>query len=241
MQLHPQITHTTIAPSAAANEINLSVLNGMFGTLGMTQQSQQNQQPPPVKHHQPIVAHQNGYNNYLNGNNGRNGHHSKDSTNPSNSFAAAAVPPSLALMPSEKINDIYVNRNIGQLYGPIITHITPSPKKPILLYDDMNASYKGFYLHNPRRDNFDTSLAAAGDTKVYNAFSKQRQPYVVERNAEIPIDQFVRSSALRKQQQPVWRSVEAAADLEDDELANILGYVKRSLCVFFKLFYFFFA
>lgn len=218
----------------------------MFGTLGTIQQ-QPAAAPPAAPQN---VTHQNGYNNYLNGTNGRTISKGTTSIDLSNNGAADDAPPLVADQPlvallqsnhsttsrqrnGEKINDIYVNRNIGQLYGPLISHHNKAPPaKTIVLYDDMDSSYKGFYLHNNPRNVVDggASMLMGETTKIYNAFSRQRLPYV-EHNADVPIEQFVRSSALtRASKKPPapshWRELEATTtinDTEDDELANILG------------------
>lgn len=222
------------------------MLNGMFGSLGLNQQHhQQQQQPQQQQQHQTInVVHQNGYNNYLNGSTisrlvstndtitGNSKHHEQHHVNlfPQQQQQQQQE---INTNRSEKINDIYVNRNVGQLYGPIIT--TTKPAKTILLYDDTDFtnSYHGFYLHNPKGTTLNGSNNNSdhlfGDTKIYNAFSKQRQPYYAEvhRNAENNIvpDKVSSNlvSAVQKAKRTPLKNWPSNDVFEDDELSNILG------------------
>lgn len=128
---------------------------------------------------------------------------------------------------NEKINDIYVNRNVGQLYSN-----GTKPNKPISILTsatyDGNSYSNPFYLHNPTNNNNEKLL---NDTKIYNAFSKQRNivATVVPENKQ-KIDGYneyllgnVPSATLsRAKHTPIenWNTNDV---FEDDEFASILG------------------
>lgn len=190
----------------ACTEANLSVLNGMFGGLGHTRQ-------------QPLAASssKNGYSMGQHGivnllldadvaDNQRNG--------------------------SERVNDIYVNRNVGALYGgpPVIgdgmnrTHQVAA-SKTILLCDDpfAGSGYKGFYLHGSRLANGNDLNGISGDAKIYNAFSRQTR----HESSAVKMPSGVK---VKPMTESAWdSSARQAVPLDDDELANILGYIKFSI------------
>lgn len=198
----------------------------MFGNLSAHQSQHQ--------HHAPTinVVHQNGYNNYLNGSSlGRIMEPNVQHINASQENGRIALlqqqqqqnlPQRHHQPSSEKISDIYVNRNANQMYGPLMGN---KPTKTILLYDDNDyeSSYKGFYLHNPKRaENSGASDNLFGDSKIYNAFSKQRQPYGNERQGMESI-QYQRTSAVQKAKRTPLQDWGSHEIMEDDELSNILG------------------
>lgn len=191
----------------------------MFGNLN-AHQSQHQQQAPTIN-----VVHQNGYNNYLNGSslgrimepNGQLFNLSQEQQQQQQTRPQWHHQPS-----SEKIGDIYVNRNANQMYGPLLGN---KPTKTILLYDDNDygSSYNGFYLHNTKRvENSAVSDNLFGDNKIYNAFSKQRQPYGNEQHGMESI-QYQRASAVQKAKRTPLQDWESHEIMEDDELSNILG------------------
>lgn len=165
-----------------SDQINLSLLNGMFSSMGNHQRSNASiTDTVPMRQlvvdDKPIetLAYNNG---------------------------------------TERVNDIYVNRNVGALYNSTSrdAYATKPASKTILLYDDpfSGAGYKGFYLHGSRVEN--RLISELSDTKVYNAFSRKLRPD---------------ASGTKLSQPPVrnWDSFgkpETVA-FEDDELTNILG------------------
>lgn len=111
---------------------------------------------------------------------------------------------------SERINDIYVNRNVAALYSSAVREpvgTKPVPKT-IHVYEDpfSGAGYKGFYLHGDNRVTSDLS-----DTKVYNAFSRKLRPDASAILKQTPIRNW---DSIGQQEQIAF---------EDDELTNILG------------------
>lgn len=197
----------------------------MFGNLS-AHQSQHQHQAPTIN-----VVHQNGYNNYLNGSSlGRIIEPNGQLINASQENGGISLlqqqqqnlPQWHQQQSSEKISDIYVNRNANQMYGPLMGN---KPTKTILLYDDNDygSSYKGFYLHNPKRvENSGTSDNLLGDSKIYNAFSKQRLPYGNDRHGMESI-QYQRTSAVQKAKRTPLQDWGSHEIMEDDELSNILG------------------
>lgn len=114
---------------------------------------------------------------------------------------------------SERINDIYVNRNVAALYNSSVRDtVIPKPSsKTMHISDDpfSGVGYKGFYLHGSRvNSRLNSEL---NESKVYNAFSRKLRP---DASATIKQTQ-VRSWDSLGKQEPV--------SFEDDELTNILG------------------
>ncbi len=135
---------------------------------------------------------------------------------------------------NEKINDIYVNRNVGQLYS---NGTKPNKQKSITTttttaaYDSGNSyanTYKGFYLHNPSNNNNEKLL---NDSKIYNAFSKQKNvvptlenKQKIDGHNEYLMGNVPSATLIRAKHTPIenWNTTDV---FEDDEFASILGYV----------------
>lgn len=132
---------------------------------------------------------------------------------------------------NEKINDIYVNRNVGQLYS---NGRKPNKQKSIAAttaYDSNSYgnTYKGFYLHNPSNNNNEKLL---NDSKIYNAFSKQKigVPMLPENKRKIDghneysMGNVPSATLIRAKHTPIenWNMTDT---FEDDEFASILGYI----------------
>lgn len=188
-------------------DISVSVLNGMFNNL---------------------TLNQNGYNNYLNSSVKRT--KDVDSDDLFGDLKSVNDTSRTDVSVKEKINDIYVNRNIGPLYGNVSVLSQP---KTILMYDGLDngysTNYKGFYLHNPVAVHSNSVEKLMNDTKVYNAFSKQRivAPAIVDHNQSKPeiVMNFSSnfSSATKPTKQTPTKKWLNNDSFEDDELANILG------------------
>lgn len=173
------------ASSISNEEINVSLLNGMFSSMG--------------SHRRPI--------------NGRT------STVRNGGIDGGTIEVSSNLSGTERVNDIYVNRNVAALYNSSVQNGVgqKTTSKTIPLSDDpfSGSGYNGFYLHGTRVDStrLDSRLTSdLSDTKVYNAFSRKLRP---------------EASALTLKQTPVrsWDSLgkQKPISFEDDELTNILG------------------
>lgn len=177
-------------------EVNLGLLNGMFSSMGSHGQRRINTDK--------TESVRNGQTEHV-----LNGHSVIDD---------GLVGASSNHNGTERVNDIYVNRNIGALYGPSIHEakdIQPRLAAPnaITLYEDLfsGAGYKGFYLHGsrmpPERD----------ETRVYNAFSRTTRPEASA--AKISNGPKLREAPIFKNE-----SKHDPVDFEDDELTNILGF-----------------
>lgn len=175
---------------------NLSVINGMFGNFGLTQNGsitetknnkvKEPDPPPPV----------------LNG------------SELKNNF--------------EKINDVYVNRPLYKDNNVRIKNLS------IFETNDYNNQNNGFYLHEPKviiNNNNNIFGNDLNDSKVYNAFSKQKYNNSVSsvngvngRNQLDNLSNHSRSSSVVQQAKktPV-RKWDVSDSFEDDELAAILG------------------
>lgn len=173
---------------------NLSVINGMFGNFGLTQngsltETKNNKvkepDPPPV-----------------------NVNVSELKTN------------------FEKINDVYVNR-------PLYPKDNNIRIKNLSIFEtnEFNNQNNGFYLHEPKvivnNNNNNIFGNDLNDSKVYNAFSKQKynNPVsVIGRTQLDNISNHSRSSSVVQQAKktPV-RKWDVSDSFEDDELAAILG------------------
>lgn len=129
---------------------------------------------------------------------------------------------------SEKINDIYVNRNVGQLYSNVTK---PSHKQKAIATStayDGNAyvnTYKGFFLHHPSNNN----EKLLNDSKIYNAFSKQKNVVPTLENKqktghnEYLMGNIPAATVIRAKHTPIenWNATDI---FEDDEFASLLGY-----------------
>ncbi|XP_037038192.1 serine/threonine-protein kinase dyf-5 isoform X2 [Bradysia coprophila] len=189
-------------------ELNLELINGMLGKLALSQQQQQN--------------------NLSNVLNGTAKSAARTSEELSESFLRSNKLPDNGYL-NEKINDIYVNRNVGQLYS---NGTKPNKQKSIAsttTFDGGNAyanTYKGFYLHNPSNNNNEKLL---NDSKIYNAFSKQKNVVPILENKqkvdghnEYLMGNIPSASLIRAKQMPMenWNTTDT---FEDDEFASLLG------------------
>lgn len=172
---------------------NLSVINGMFGNFGLTQngsitetKNNKVKEPDPP----PLINESELKNNF------------------------------------EKINDVYVNRPLYKDNNVRIKNLS------IFETNEYNNQNNGFYLHEPKviinNNNNNIFGNDLNDSKVYNAFSKQKynNPVsVVGRNNQLDnLSNHSRSSSVVQQAKktPV-RKWDVSDSFEDDELAAILG------------------
>lgn len=180
------------------NGENVSVVNGMFGNFGLTQngsitetKNNKVKEPDP-----PPPLHVNG-------------------SELKNNF--------------EKINDVYVNRPLYKDNNVRIKNLS------IFETNEFNNQSNGFYLHEPKviinnSNNNNNNIFGndLNDSKVYNAFSKQKYNNPVSvisgRNQLDNLSNHSRSSSVVQQAKktPV-RKWDVSDSFEDDELAAILG------------------
>lgn len=177
------------------NDIGLSFLSGMLGGGGQVQQQTQLARPAAVVHHQAQI------------------HDGLETDGVTNLLLDARVTETKA----ERVNDIYVNRGVGSMYGPA---------KTVLLYDqdDLSGPYKGFYLHPAPAamqlvQQEHRTEQSVGDPKVYNAFSRQRQPS--QRQPSNAVNSNAGQKARKMGGVNDWD--DGQESFEDDELATILG------------------
>ncbi|XP_031628185.1 serine/threonine-protein kinase ICK [Contarinia nasturtii] len=144
---------------------------------------------------------------------------------------------------SEKISDIYVNRNIGKLYDNVVRGSIYNNK----LYnggDDENEEnsrrpqdfiYKNktFFLHDNNSNNFN----GIQDSKIYNIFSKQQQQQrIVQQKMSDPKEDDEENSYLlvkmtdsaKKSQRKSISIIRDQEIFEDKELDKLLGTKVRS-------------
>lgn len=119
---------------------------------------------------------------------------------------------------------------MGQLYS---NGTKPNKQKSIAtttVYDgnSYGNTYKGFYLHNPSNNNNNNNEKLLNDSKIYNAFSKQKNVVpALENKPKIDghIMGNVPSAALIRAKQTPMENWNTSDVFEDDEFASILGYV----------------
>lgn len=172
---------------------NLSVVNGMFGNFGLTQNGSLTEtKNNKVKEPDPPPFHVNG-------------------SELKNNF--------------EKINDVYVNRPLYKDNNVRIKNLS------IFETNEFNHQNNGFYLHEPKviiNNNNNIFGNDLNDSKVYNAFSKQKYTNPVSvvgsRNQLDNLSNHSRGSSVVQQAKktPV-RKWDVSDSFEDDELAAILG------------------
>lgn len=118
---------------------------------------------------------------------------------------------------------------MGQLYS---NGTKPNKQKSIAATTayDGNAyanTYKGFYLHNPSNNNNNEKLLS--DSKIYNAFSKQKNVVPTSENKqkidghnEYLMGNIPSATLIRAKHTPIenWNTTDV---FEDDEFASILG------------------
>lgn len=141
----------------------------------------------------------------------------------------------------EKISDIYVNRNINNLYGHFENSNDgqASTNQRNMAYDNHFSTNhnKGFFLHNNGHVNGE-NMTNGAESKVYHVFTKQReksrelvekQRTLEEMENEYLATKFSHSSIAKKQQPKYSDSKRASigketwGSFEEDELASILG------------------
>lgn len=196
-----QSQKTIIETERSSKDLKLNVLNGMFNNVGIDHSA---------KSHSSIKS---------------NGPHLNEDNN--SQIETSSLKKNGIIQHEngiqEKINDIYVNRNIGQLYSNV-SILNPQPKT-ILMYNGNGYSSKGFYLHRPAVVNNNGERILA-DTKVYNAFSKQRDysdNQTIDKNGSNNYSSLNLSSVVRQAKQTPVKKWSSDNMFEDDELANILG------------------
>lgn len=175
---------------------NFSVVNGMFGNFGLTQNGSITEtKNNKVKEPDPPPLHVNG-------------------SELKNNF--------------EKINDVYVNRPLYKDNNVRIKNLSIFETNE---FNNQNNQNNGFYLHEPKviinNNNNNIFGNDLNDSKVYNAFSKQKynNPVsVIGRNQLDNLSNHSRSSSVVQQAKktPV-RKWDVSDSFEDDELAAILG------------------
>lgn len=144
----------------------------------------------------------------------------------------------------EKISDIFVNRNVGQVYngGSIYNNklyngISDNSNIDEAIFSQFNDNgfrNKGFYLHDNTVNQGNKINAESAEAKVYNIFSKQKSNNSISMEKQM-FDQGnsylaskIPSANQAKPQQFVHKSTESLKDqkrgsFEDEELERILG------------------
>ena len=126
----------------------------------------------------------------------------------------------------EKISDIYVNRNVEQMYG---NGVGGQSNRDFAVVD-RGFQNKGFYLHN-NAVNGELNGANIGESRVYNIFSKQPGESGKGQSADVKENGYLAvkmpSGVAQGRPTPFESSRNKSDDkwntFEDDELAKILG------------------
>lgn len=121
---------------------------------------------------------------------------------------------------------------MSQLYSNVTK---PNKQKSIAsttTFDGGNNAnaFKGFYLHNPSNNN-NNSEKLLNDSKIYNAFSKQKNVVPISENKQ-KIDGHneylmgnIPSASMKRAKQTAIENWNTSDTFEDDEFASLLGLV----------------